>query len=694
MAALLAAAVAGSAAIRNTTSGGSPLFRTDAGDVHLVVNTGVAAGSKNADGEVDITSGSNVMQALTQAEGEWNAVSTAAVHFAPLETSTTSNNPTDGINVITIQDTSENRSMVGDLLAVTVYEYEENGAIVDSDIILNPDITVNGQQVPFSTTHALGTFDLQSVVAHEMGHTLGSDHSGLLSASMVPSIPPNDAFVGAPKTALGPALSTDDIAFVSSAYPSSKAAAQFGTIQGTITSGGQAVSGAAVIAVSPSTGRSVCALSSADGTYMIPALPVDSYVVYAQPLDGPVRPDNIYSLAGRTADTSFQMTFFGGNAAPAHLSVTAGSVSQASISAASGSPSLALPLVAIGTPDLTSWSTSGGANTVQAGQTLALLLTGTGIDSSITADDIDLLGPGLTIQSVQPAGFDINGLPALAVLVNIANNSTRGEATIVVHKGSEAAAYSGGLIIAPDSATSSGGPAFTAAGMKNAAGYQAGKVAPGEIFALFGSGLGPASAAGFSLNAQNQMPTTLGGTQVLFDGVAAPLIYSVSGEVIGVVPYGVAGQTSVVVTYKGVPSSPVTIPVSSSVPGLFTVASGGTGPASILNWLSKTGMSVNSVGDPALRGGTIVVYGTGDGFSYGFPVGTIAGSGPNENASVTATIGGVPAKVTYAGAAAGQIVGLFQVNIQVPSNAPNGAQPLFLTVNGAKSQTGVTVAVQ
>jgi uncharacterized protein (TIGR03437 family) len=684
----------GNAAIRNTTGSGAPLFRTDPGNIQLLVNTSVSAGSKNANGQVDIIAGSNVMQALTQAAGEWNAVSTAAVHFASLETGTTSNNPTDAINVITIQDTAENRSLVGDLLAVTVYEYEPNGAITDTDIILNPDITMNGQQMPFSTTHALGTFDLQSVVAHEMGHTLGSDHSGLLSASMVPSIPPNDSFVGAPKTPLGAALSTDDIAFVSGVYPSSKAA-QLGSIQGTVTAGGQAVSGAAVIAVSPSTGRSVCALSAADGTYTIPALPVDSYVVYAQPLDGPVRTGNIYSLAGRAADTSFQTTFFGGNAAPAHLNVTAGSVSQASISAASGSPSLALPLVAVGTPDLNSWSWSGGANTVQAGQTLALLLTGAGIDSSITADDIDLLGPGLTVQSVQPAGFDINGLPALAVLVNIANESMRGEATIVVHKGSEAAAYSGGLIIAPDSTTSSaGGPSFTAAGMKNAASYQAGTVAPGEIFALFGSGLGPTSPAGFSLNAQNQMPTTLGGTEVLFDGVAAPLIYSVSGQVLGIVPYSVGGQTSVVVSYKGASSSAVTIPVSSSVPGLFTKLSGGSGPASILNWLSKTGMSVNSEGDPALRGGMIVAYGTGDGFSYGFPVGTLAGSGPNESASVTATIGGVPAKVTYAGAATGQIVGLFQVNIQVPSNAPTGAQPLYLTVNGARSQAGVTVAVQ
>src|SRR5581483_8756848 len=106
-------------------------------------------------------------------------------------------------------------------------------------------------------------------------------------------------------------------------------------------------------------------------------------------------------------------------------------------------------------------------------------------------------GPGVTVQSVKPAGLNINGLPALAVMVNIASRSTRAAATIVVNNGSDAAAYSGGLLIAPNAAVSANAPSFTAAGMKNAASYQAGVVAPGEIFALFGSNLGPSNPATF-----------------------------------------------------------------------------------------------------------------------------------------------------------------------------------------------------
>jgi uncharacterized protein (TIGR03437 family) len=511
---------------------------------------------------------------------------------------------------------------------------------------------------------------------------------------MFQTTPPNGSFVGAPKTPLADALSADDISFVSGVYPSSSASSQLGTIQGTVTAGAAAVVGATVFAVSPSTGQSICTLTKADGSYTLNALPPDTYLVYAQPLTGPVLPQNLYSLQGVTVNTSFRMAFYGGNAAPAQLTVSPGSVSQASISVVAGAPTLELPLVAIGNANLTVWGWTGAGNTVQAGQTLTLLLTGSGIDGSITASDVRILGPSVTVRSVKPSGVNINGLPALAVTVDIAPRSTRATDTIVVTRGSEVAAYSGGLVIAPSAAGNSNAPSFTAAGMKNAASYQAGTVAPGEIFALFGSNLGPSSLALFQLDSQNRLPTTLGGTQVLFDGIPAPLIYTLAGQVSGIVPYGLSGASNVVVTYNGAASTAVSIPVISTVPGLFTVSSAGTGPGSILNWDPKTGASLNTSAHAAARGGTIVAYGTGDGFFYGYDAGTVAGAGPNMKAGVTATIGGVPATVAYAGNSPGLITGLWQINIQVPSNAPTGAQPLVVKVNGVASQAGVTVAVK
>jgi uncharacterized protein (TIGR03437 family) len=61
---------------------------------------------------------------------------------------------------------------------------------------------------------------------------------------------------------------------------------------------------------------------------------------------------------------------------------------------------------------------------------------------------------------------------------------------------------------------------------------------------------------------------------------------------------------------------------------------------------------------------------------------------------VTATVGGLPATVIYAGSAPGFVTGVMQVNVQIPANAASGAQPLIITVGNTPSQAGVTVAVQ
>ncbi|MCX6616678.1 MAG: hypothetical protein NTZ98_11360, partial [Acidobacteria bacterium] len=57
------------------------------------------------------------------------------------------------------------------------------------------------------------------------------------------------------------------------------------------------------------------------------------------------------------------------------------------------------------------------------------------------------------------------------------------------------------------------------------------------------------------------------------------------------------------------------------------------------------------------------------------------------------TIGGVPAVVSYSGLAPG-FVGLYQVNAQVPANAPSGtAVPVVVNVGGVASNA-VTLAIQ
>ena len=76
--------------------------------------------------------------------------------------------------------------------------------------------------------------------------------------------------------------------------------------------------------------------------------------------------------------------------------------------------------------------------------------------------------------------------------------------------------------------------------MVNAASFRGGAVAPGEIVTIFGSGFGPATLAAAQY-ADGQLPTSVGETRVLFDGMAAPMIYSSAGQVSAIVPYSVSG---------------------------------------------------------------------------------------------------------------------------------------------------------
>ncbi|MGA3189733.1 MAG: endo-1,4-beta-xylanase [Bryobacteraceae bacterium] len=235
-------------------------------------------------------------------------------------------------------------------------------------------------------------------------------------------------------------------------------------------------------------------------------------------------------------------------------------------------------------------------------------------------------------------------------------------------------------------------PVLNSAGIVNAASYAGGAVAPGELVTIFQANFGPGTLVGAQLNDSGLVSSNLSGTQVFFDGTAAPLIYALAGVVSAVVPYEVSGKQQTVVQYEynGVASNNVTVPVAQSAPAIFTVNASGTGPGSVLN----SDNTLNTVANPAAGGSYIVVFATGGGTVMdGATDGAIAPTTDLQTLPVTATIGGVTAPVLYAGAAPGEVNGVMQVNLTVPTGL-SGAQPLIVTVGNVPSQSGVTVAVK
>ena len=228
----------------------------------------------------------------------------------------------------------------------------------------------------------------------------------------------------------------------------------------------------------------------------------------------------------------------------------------------------------------------------------------------------------------------------------------------------------------------------------NAASYATG-IAPGQMVDVWGSNLGPQSAAGLALDSNGMVAASVGGVRILINGVPAPLVYASAAQCSAVVPYFGANtaSTNVQVEYQGVRSDPFPVTVSATAPGLFTANASGTGQGSILNQDN----SVNSATNPAAAGSVVILWATGEGVTDppgvdGRPALDVL---PKPVAPVSVTIGGLPATVQYAGAAPGYMPGILQINAQMSGDVqPGNSVPVRITIGGVSSQDSVTLAVR
>jgi Matrixin len=192
------------------------------------------------------------------------------------------------------------------------------GQILDADIYFNPSDSL----VSFATPAALSAnpkaYDLESLLTHELGHSLGFSHSAVWSAMMFPFAPAPGTFTNMRPTAQQPdaPLADDDRTGLRVLYHNPADTQFVGSIQGRILPanplslpasppGVTGIFGAHVVAVDAASGAVVAGTLGGwscqaqgpvqfDGSYSINALAVNhNYKIYAEPLNGPVGPSEV-----------------------------------------------------------------------------------------------------------------------------------------------------------------------------------------------------------------------------------------------------------------------------------------------------------------------------------------------------------------------------------------------------------------
>jgi uncharacterized protein (TIGR03437 family) len=208
------------------------------------------------------------------------------------------------------------------------------------------------------------------------------------------------------------------------------------------------------------------------------------------------------------------------------------------------------------------------------------------------------------------------------------------------------------------------------------------------------------------------LPTTLGGVMILINGTPAPLLYVDANQANFQVPFGLTAGTILVqpVLYGAIGESGNTISaqVDSVAPRLFPLhtqpAADGKPYGIVINASDNTLALPASLGvpaHPAHPGDVITIYALGLGsVSPSVPTGSAAPSS-EPLARITNSVrvdfgdsSGTPTSATpsYAGLAP-NFVGLYQVNVTIPPDAPIGNVPVTLNVTGHASNS-VEMAIE
>jgi uncharacterized protein (TIGR03437 family) len=209
-----------------------------------------------------------------------------------------------------------------------------------------------------------------------------------------------------------------------------------------------------------------------------------------------------------------------------------------------------------------------------------------------------------------------------------------------------------------------------------AAGPATGRLAPGEVIAIYGPHIGP--------------PTHFtADVQVSIGGINAPVLFASDSQINAVVPFGA----------QGLPSAPVHIVSNGAAGPDFPAVIVEADPQVFRNpdgyaaALNQDG-SLNSAANPATMGTVVSIFATGAGApSFASQIDGQIARAANDFQCCQVTVMGLPATVLYGGAAPGLLNGVVQINFRLPVFEFFAAQPYLEFTITANNQTSLPVRI-
>jgi len=384
----------------------------------------------------------DVLSAVHRALQTWSRA--AAVTFVEVPSALQSISPAekgDGVSLITIAGTEENLAMFaeGNTTARTRVFYDpDTGEITEADIVINPyPYAQGGAPLQFSTDETAGTYDLESTLAHEIGHLLGLGHSNVIGATMQTSQALNGTY-GLPATTERTLSEADETAVRSLYDLGSKTGSIEGRILNSIDGSLRPAAGAHVWFEDIETGKVMASsVTAANGKFTVSGVAAGNYRAMIEYLDDAqsVGDRKATSRAFRSVEMRSRLHVASDRSTP---------LMYVLVPPQNSAPNLNPRFLGL----------AGELSTVPVpvspGEKITLYVGGEGVDR-VPGTGFVLSSPHMTIEAASLSREQIfHATPVISIAVTIAPDAPAGEYTLKLQANSGETAYLvGGLTVVP-----------------------------------------------------------------------------------------------------------------------------------------------------------------------------------------------------------------------------------------------------